>query len=797
MSDVILKAADGEDESYEGVDAVELNTADGTTKFVSEHLIREQEQADWSQTNTAKVSFIKNKPSLAAIATSGRYKDLVEKPFGDLADVVKEQTATFTYNDFFKDYSVQLPYAPLEEGKQYIVYWDGATYTCTARDVAEIPNVPEAFHGLLYLGNATLFWNAGYGEDTGEPFIFWSYAGEEASCEFSTADTAESHTVRVEPVDKLKKIDAKYLPDDYGSGDSGSTGTFEQVQADWDETDTTSPAYIKNKPVISGDGSASIQPNWEQNDDTQADFIKNKPFYEKAEYALFLEGDFVYTYNSDMAYWHNNILVGASENHLIAGEAYTVTFDGTVYICEAFNGGGPICVGNPFVAGAGADNGVPFAIAEDSTGAFFGGGYMLILPAYPDPATVTEVTYTVKIEGNVKSVQKIDGKFLPQSDWSENDKTSAAHVLNRPFYTRAAGATVLPETTVSVAEDGSFAVFDISFSLEERAFLVRWDGVDYTVQGVLVERLGYVAGNFSIIDSTDPDTGEPFAVCTVSGAAGVYAKTAGDHTIKIMHAEDMVQKIPAKYLPIVDSKAQEIVPLMSVTLAYYVSDTDQGWASDNPIPITEDAYTAAAAATEALVTWDGIEHRTTVTAFTGGSGVYMGNAESMGGLDTGEPFLVLFSRNGSEGSYTYNLEVISYDAVPEDTSDKIEHTLKVVLSPDACTIKQENIPDPPTFDLTAMGLPAFTMDGSSVSVECDTTELRAALDKGPVKILFQANTGEIVDFSGVLNAMKAVSAQEYNGCFIGVFSDIPMVLNIGVSATAITGSIIALATATA
>jgi hypothetical protein len=30
----------------------------------------------------------------------------------------------------------------------------------------------------------------------------------------------------------------------------------EQVQADWDETDTTSPAYIKNKPSISSDGSS-------------------------------------------------------------------------------------------------------------------------------------------------------------------------------------------------------------------------------------------------------------------------------------------------------------------------------------------------------------------------------------------------------------------------------------------------------------------------------------------------------------------------------------------------------------
>jgi hypothetical protein len=59
---------------------------------------------------------------------------------------------------------------------------------------------------------------------------------------------------------------------------SGTDITFidENIQADWDETDSGSPAYIKNKPVISG-GSTSVQSNWNQNDPSAADYIKNKP----------------------------------------------------------------------------------------------------------------------------------------------------------------------------------------------------------------------------------------------------------------------------------------------------------------------------------------------------------------------------------------------------------------------------------------------------------------------------------------------------------------------------------------
>lgn len=45
-------------------------------------------------------------------------------------------------------------------------------------------------------------------------------------------------------------------------------------QADWDESDTTSPAYIQNKPTIP---SAQVQSDWNQSDNTAVDYIKNKP----------------------------------------------------------------------------------------------------------------------------------------------------------------------------------------------------------------------------------------------------------------------------------------------------------------------------------------------------------------------------------------------------------------------------------------------------------------------------------------------------------------------------------------
>lgn len=53
---------------------------------------------------------------------------------------------------------------------------------------------------------------------------------------------------------------------------SGSPST--QVQSNWNETDTTSPAYIQNKPTIP---SAPVQSNWSESDSSSLAYIQNKP----------------------------------------------------------------------------------------------------------------------------------------------------------------------------------------------------------------------------------------------------------------------------------------------------------------------------------------------------------------------------------------------------------------------------------------------------------------------------------------------------------------------------------------
>jgi len=61
--DVVLKNYHGKPVAYEGVNYVALKTTSGDmAKFINEHLVQNQIQSDWAQTDETAVDFIKNKP---------------------------------------------------------------------------------------------------------------------------------------------------------------------------------------------------------------------------------------------------------------------------------------------------------------------------------------------------------------------------------------------------------------------------------------------------------------------------------------------------------------------------------------------------------------------------------------------------------------------------------------------------------------------------------------------------------------------------------------------------------------
>lgn len=161
------------------------------------------------------------------------WNDLTDKPFGDnedgsvtqldnkyLAildspdetDLISEQDVAFAYTEDAVDYPAYFGQVgsgiTMEEGKTYLVQWDGEVHALVCRHY-------DALIGTVCsLGNLGLIYEAF--EDTGEDFALMSIDIGAATA-FYTSDSAASHRIRVYYAsDTGYKVKKEYLPEESG-----------------------------------------------------------------------------------------------------------------------------------------------------------------------------------------------------------------------------------------------------------------------------------------------------------------------------------------------------------------------------------------------------------------------------------------------------------------------------------------------------------------------------------------------------------------------------------------------------
>ena len=115
------------------------------------------------------------------------------------------------------------------------------------------------------------------------------------------------------------------------------------AQADWNEADTESPAYIQNKPTIPG---AQVQSDWNQSDSDAVDYIKNKPSLPTDEitedrrptFTLFIDYNKTYDIGDRLVnrykVYNNGILLTPGGNN---GTTYSLTKGKVVLINTAYD----------------------------------------------------------------------------------------------------------------------------------------------------------------------------------------------------------------------------------------------------------------------------------------------------------------------------------------------------------------------------------------------------------------------------------------------------------------------------
>lgn len=196
--------------------------------------IPEQEQSDWAEADSSKPDYIKNKPNLAAVATSGDYDDLSNKP--------------------------SIPDAQAQSD------WNEAD----SSKVDYIKNKPNL---------ATVATSGSYNDLSDKPTI---PPGVVVDQHYDpTSEDAQSGIAVKEALDAYQALPAstaqdagKVLRVDADGDPEWAAGGGQQVQADWDQSDPAAVDYIKNKPTIPA---AQVQSDWNQSNNQAVDFIKNKP----------------------------------------------------------------------------------------------------------------------------------------------------------------------------------------------------------------------------------------------------------------------------------------------------------------------------------------------------------------------------------------------------------------------------------------------------------------------------------------------------------------------------------------
>ena len=140
-------------------------------------------------------------------------------------------------------------------------------------------------------------------------------------------------------------------------------------------------------------------------------------------------------------------------------------------------------------------------------------------------------------------------------------------------------------------------------------------------------------------------------------------------------------------------------------------------------------------------------------------------------------------------------EVEALDAVPEGASVLAEVDGAIKRVPGEGLGGSGTIPE---FDLIAMGLPAVPIGGEQVSVECDTTEIMAAMEKGLVKLNFavdMCDSDNTVIAGKLITAMGSANGGYFNNFMFMALGESFLVISLGVGNGGMSAQIYALALA--
>jgi hypothetical protein len=430
--------------------------------------------------------------------------------------LIPEQTFTFTKGsldllDHLAVVQQQEEFFPLIEGVEYVIFFDGIGYKCTAVN----------YDGFIMLGNPYIA-NGNELDNTGEPFIIGilnsSQGSEYIFAIKSNGSNTESHRVAV--YKKPQTFHEFTYDNTYGAYIKGTPSAFFPIELGktytviWDDIEyTCTSQYLSAFNVIcvgncSGfGGSGNNEPFvisydeinqgnmffstdtkeyhailvYEKEDNTNDD--RSTLLEQTTIDGFFFEGD-----RTDISFY----IEQRDLSNLVYGNSYTVSWNGSEYNCRCYNDGyGSKVLGNSSFD-YGQDTGEPFVICY-----------------YPDSGEVLYASYEARTSNTVAIYGDSAGVVL--------------------------GDVILEETSVMVMFCEASIRGKYIYNLIEDGvdYVVVWDGTEYVCNGYYRNREMFIGNpSHSGLGTT---TGEPFLVEMTESSTIVRTdeESDGTHTIAI------------------------------------------------------------------------------------------------------------------------------------------------------------------------------------------------------------------------------------------------------------------------
>lgn len=267
---------------------INLTLVEGNGVFVDERIYgykiigRPNIQSDWNQTDNTSADFIKNKPDVDT---------QVQADWGEVDTQAKSYINNKPEN--ISDFNQDIDYVKSEDYDtaytEDFAYVEGSSESVVTT-VTGIVLYKSTVSGLYYI----------YTESSRLPLF-----PEATNCHIILYSDTERFSARVPNTATRVTVDlsgTEYyrvgplspVVTNMGTGTQANGSIkidvleeppgFKNVQANWDEADTSSDAFIQNKPTIPD---AQVQSDWNETSTSNPSFIKNKPNLPEISYREF------------------------------------------------------------------------------------------------------------------------------------------------------------------------------------------------------------------------------------------------------------------------------------------------------------------------------------------------------------------------------------------------------------------------------------------------------------------------------------------------------------------------------